>query len=233
MRLKIFLLVVIASFTSYSQTNAYKGTWQLGLTFGEIPILAGSFKPGITAGYHINENIMIEFTFQLKDYLQRDDESFNAQNTGLKGLSSSKEITGERMFFGMRYKPSKRSPYITAGFVFNNNDVETMQFGKIDRIIGDNSYNSDVAIIQKRASGFAPAFGFGYQYDFSNNISVNTSFAMAFLNDIPEPDVEIKSSEEIDKNDLNILTEKIKNVYNNNFHNRYHIFNLGVTYRFK
>jgi len=233
MKIKHWLAVLLITTAVYSQQkNEFDNTWQLGLTFGEIPILAGSFKPGITIGYHFNDNLMAEFTFQLKDYLQRDDESFNAQNIGLEGLNEAKETTGERIFLGLRYKPWDWSPYLTAGFVYCIEDIETMKFEKRERFIGENLYNTNVTIIQKRESGFAPAFGFGCQYDFDNNISINTSFAMAFLTDIVEPDVEINSSDKIDENDLNILTENIKSVYDDNFHNRYHIFNLGIIYNF-
>ncbi len=233
MKIKHLLLSLLITTAVFAQIeNEFDNTWQLGLTFGEIPILAGSFKPGVTIGYHFNENLMAEFTFQLKDYIQRDDESFNAQNIGLEGLNESKETTGERIFLGFRYKPYKWSPYLTAGLVYNNEDVETMTFDSRERIIGENNYNTDIKIIQKRESGIAPAFGLGYQYDFDNNISLNTSFAMAFLTDIVEPDVVINSDEQISENDLNALKEKIKNVYKDNFHNRYHIFNLGVIYKF-
>ena len=233
MKLKIIHLVLITAFTSYSRTGGeFNNAWQLGLTFGEIPVLAGSFKPGITLGYHLNENFMLEFIFQLKDRIQRDNESFNAQNTEIDALESSKETTGERLFFGVRYKPLEWSPYISAGFVFNNEDVETMSFADKKRILGRNSYSTNVTVMQKRNSGFAPAFGFGYQYDFVNNLSINTSFAMAFLTDIAEPDVTINSKEKISAEDTDILIGKIKNVYKDNFHNRYHIFNLGLTYRF-
>ena len=233
MKIKHLLLALLMSSAAFSQPDSeFDNTWQLGLTFGEIPILAGSFKPGLTVGYHFNENLMAEFTFQLKDYIQRDDESFNAQNIGLEGLNESKETTGERIFFGFRYKPFDWSPYLSAGFVYNVEDVETMTFDSRERIIGENTYSTNVNIKQKRESGFAPAFGFGYQYDFENNISINTSFAMAFLTDIVEPGVEINSDDQISENDLNVLKEKIINVYDDNFHNRYHIFNLGISYRF-
>lgn len=233
MKIKHLLAYLLISTAAYSQPNSeFNNTWQLGFTFGEIPILAGSFKPGITVGYNFNSNFMAELTIQLKDYLQRGDESFNAQNIGFDGLTNSSETTGSRIFFGLRYKPWDWSPYLTAGFVYNNEDVETMTFDKRERIIGENTYNTNVKIVQTRGSGIAPAFGFGYQYDFNNGISLNTSFAMAFLTDIATPEVEISSDEPISESDLNSLKEKIINVYDDNFHNRYHIFNLGISYRF-
>ena len=78
MNKNIYVLLVVIPLNLYSQNNPVnQNYWQIGFTFGEIPILSGSFKPGISVGYHFTENIMTEFIYQLKDYLQRDDESFN------------------------------------------------------------------------------------------------------------------------------------------------------------
>lgn len=226
------LLLIVTSAALFSQSNQINNnSWQVGFTFGEIPILSGSFKPGLTVGYHFNEHLMAEFTYQFKDYLQRDDESFNAVNIGFDGLNSSKETTGERLFLGLRFKPLEWSPYLTAGFVMNMDDVETIKYDRRERTIGNNLYDGDLKIVQKRKTGIAPAVGFGFQYDFSNGISINTSFAMAFFNDIPTPSTIISSSAEISESDLELLKDKIDEEYKGNFHNRYHIFNLGVSYR--
>lgn len=234
MKTKIFLFWLAVSANIYSQNSSgeVKNLWQVGLTFGEIPILAGSFKPGIQIDYHLNDNIAFEFTIQLKDYLERNEESFNAVNTGLGGLLSSKETTGERIYLGICYKPYEWSPYLTGGFVFNGSDVETMKFDERLRGIGDNKYNSKLTIIQKRESGFAPAIGFGYQYDFDGNLSINTSFAMAFFSQIPKPEIAYKDHSNISVADLNTLSGKLVESYKDNFHNRYHIFNIGINYRF-
>ena len=229
----IFFVLILLHSLLFAQSNGLKhNSWQVGFTFGEIPILSGSFKPGITVGYHFNEYLMAEFTYQLKDYLQRDDESFNAVNIGFDGLISSKETTGERMFVGLRYKLVDWSPYLTAGFVLNMNDVETIKYDVRERLIGNYNYDGNLEIVQTRETGFAPAFGFGYQYDFDNRISLNTSFAMAFLTDIATAKVDIKSDTEISKSDLDLLKQKMDDEYKSNFHNRYHIFNIGITYKF-
>jgi hypothetical protein len=229
----IYILVVMVLLkTSINAQTGYENTWQVGFTFGEIPILSGSFKPGLTLGYHFNEYIMAEFTYQLKDYLRRDEESFNAVNIGFEGLNSSKEITGERIFLGARIRPADWSPYLTAGVVMNMDDVETIKYDSRERMIGNNIYDGEITIVQKRETGIAPAVGFGYQYDFSNGVSINTSFAMAFFNKIPSPTTQISSDSEISEADMNQLKNKIDEEYKGNFHNRYHIFNLGVTYTF-
>ncbi len=232
-RMKFFLIAILfVNMIFAGNGDEYDNKFQLGFTFGEIPILAGSFKPGLTMGYHFNKNLSIEFTIQLKDYLNRNEESFNAVNIGLEGLKSSKETTGERIFFGVRYRPADWSPYVSFGFVFNNDDVETIHFDKRQRIVGSGNYDSAVEIIQTRSSGIGPAIGFGYQYDFNENIGINTNFNMDFFSGTPSPKVKISSSEELKKEDKLYLENKILKSYKDNFHNNYHIFNLGVTYKF-
>lgn len=235
MKLYKFLMVILFSYITVSgQVNEIsKNFWQVGFTFGEIPVLSGSFKPGVTFAYYFNEKLSAEFTFQMKDYLNRDDESFNAVKIGYDGLISSKESTGERLFLGFRFKPVKWSPYLTAGFVLNFTDKETIKFDDRKRIVGSNTYEGELEIVQKRKTGLAPAFGIGYQYDFDNGISLNTSFAMAFFNNIPSPVTEINSADEVSEEDRNLLDRKLETTYKDNFHNRYHIFNLGIIYRLK
>lgn len=228
----VFLSIFMQILLFAQSDRKIQNFWQIGFTFGEIPVLSGSFKPGITLGYQFNDHLMAEFTFQLKDYLQRDEESFNAVNIGYDGLTSSKETTGERIFLGLRYKPVKWSPYLTAGVVLNLDDVETIKYDYRERVIGNNIYEGNIDIVQTRKSGIAPALGFGYEYDFSNGLAVNTNFAMAFFNDIPTAKITVKSDKTILESDLKLLKKKIDYEYKGNFHNRYHIFNLGLSYKF-
>ena len=232
-RIILTVFLVVNYVRGADKIDEYKNKWEIGFTFGEIPFLSGSFKPGLMVGYHFNEYVFINTTIQLKDHLNRNDESFNAVNIGLKGLSSSKEITGERILIALNLRPAYWSPYLTAGFVFNNYDKETMLFGNEERIIGQGAYNSGIKITQERPSGFVPAIGLGYRYDFENGLSINTSFAMGFFNSIVDPVITLESGEPLAEKDSELLKEKINHVYKGNFHNRYHIFNLGIIYRFK
>jgi hypothetical protein len=229
----IFTLVVFSDRLPASEPQNFNHVWEIGFIFGEIPFLSGSFKPGLTVGYHFNENLFLSATYQFRDYLQRDAESFNAQNIGFEGLSSSRETTGERMGVALNYRPVDWSPYIIVGYVWNNQDIETMEFTKMERQIGNNIYNSKIKIVQTRKSGFAPALGFGYRYDFNNGLSLNTNFAMGFFSGIPTPKVSIESSSEILSTDEKILKDIMDKAYKDNIHNHYHIFNLGIIYRFK
>lgn len=232
----VLTAIVFLGFTGAiysSEDTRLENTWELGLTFGEIPILAGSFKPGITVAYHFNEHLALSATCQLKDHIQRNNDSFNAVNTGLGGLIQSKETTGERILFAVQYRPVKWSPYIMAGFVNNYRDVEVMKFDQQTRTIGSREYDSEITIEQTRSAGFVPAIGFGYRYDFDNGISLNTNIAAGIFTSIPDPGAEINSSVPLADSDHHSLMNKMISVYKDNFHNRYHIFNLGVSYRFK
>ena len=205
--------------------------WEIGLTFGEIPVLSGSFKPGVTFAFHYNDHISLQTCYHLKDYLQRDGQSFNARNIGFTGLLSSKETTGERILFALQIRPVRWSPYIVAGLVFNNADIETMRFDHRERQIGDNTYDTELTIVQQRERGFAPALGCGYRYDFDNGLSININIAAAVFKAVPTPIVAFNSPAAISAADHTALEEKIDLAYKENFHNRYHIFNLGLSYR--
>ncbi len=231
---KLILFLFLVSNLSYSQTNpGLRNVWQIGFTFGEIPILANSFKPGISVGYHFNEYVYAGVSYQLNDNIQRDDESFNAADIGLEGLNTSKERTGERMLVGFQVRPHKLSPYLSVGYVYNNSDVEKMTYKKMERTIGSNTYDSIIKITQTRDSGFEPALGIGYEYDFDNGFSLNTSITMALFSDIPDTKIDIESSVPLSGEDESVLRNKVLKVYKDNTHNHYHIFNLGLLYRFK
>ncbi len=235
-RIKLCLILILlfssAVINSAEGLNRLRNSWEVGFTFGEIPMLSGSFKPGITLGYHLNEYISLSASFQLRDHLERNEESFNAQNMGFDGLLSSKETTGERVIFAVNLRPSVYSPFLVAGIVYNNIDQETIKFDSRKRKIGDNEYLTGLSIIQSRKSGIVPAVGIGYRYDFDNGISLNTSFAMGFFNEISAPENRFESDIEILPKDKLKMEKKLIEGYKDNFHNRYHIFNLGISYRF-
>ena len=226
-------LFLLSSFTLRgNQPDRFKNAWEIGFTFGEIPFLSGSFKPGLTLGFHLNDRLSFSTTYQLKDYLERNDQSYNARNIGLEGLLSSKETTGERLVFAVHYRPVDWSPYLVAGLVINRADIETMRFDNREREIGENTYRSVMTLVQKRGSGIVPALGFGYRYDFDNGLSLNTNMAMGFFNDIATPEVTISGSPNLSEADSHLLKTRMDEAFRGNFHNRYHIFNLGVLYRF-
>jgi len=236
---KQILMIVLSLLTSFlghtanaEDRSLQDSRWEMGLTFGEIPILAKSFKPGFSIGYRLNEQVRIRLVLQGEDYLQRDGSSFNAQNTGQDGLVSSKERTGMRFFFGVDYRPVKWSPYLSAGIVVNGTDIERMLFDRRKRRIGTDSYTTSMKIVQTRRAGWGPALGIGYDVKLNDHVDLNAGIAMAFLGETPIPDIEILTRSDVPDSDTNNLRHQILDKYKTNSHNNYHIFNLGLSYRF-
>ncbi|MCB2205839.1 porin family protein [bacterium] len=227
----LLALAIVSSTVQAQSPTIDRNQWQIGLTFGEIPILAGSFKPGITVGYHFDEHFYLGVIIQSHDYIQRDQESFNAENTGLGGLLSSKERTGMRAGIEFRYRPVEWSPYVTAGWVYNDIDTEEMRFGNSERMIGENMYPGAIDITQSRPSGHGPTVGIGWQYDFDNRISVNTNLALSFFTAVATPDITVRHDAELREADLASLKQHMRKAYKDNLHNHYHMFNLGIAYR--
>ncbi len=204
--------------------------WEIGLSFGEIPVLAGSFKPGLLLGYRFSEQFSLVGCLQMKDYLQRDGSSFNARNTGLGGLLSSKETTGARALLAARYRPVEWAPYLQAGFVWNGEDIETMRFDARERQVGTSVYDGELSLVQSRSAGFGPAFGLGYAFELGSRLRLDTGIAAALMTPISDPRVAIRSARELEAPDQEALVERIRDAYRGNFHNRYHVFTLGLSY---
>ncbi len=225
----VVAIVATALVLGTEARSAEFGTFQMGLTFGEIPILSGSFKPGVSLGYHINEYLYIGGVLQAKDYLKRDQESFNAKNTGISGLHKSRETVGERFLAQLRITPMKHLPYISTGWVWNNPDVETMEFHPQ----GDSqTWGEKLILAQTRPRGSGPGLGIGYQYDFSHRLSAYTDFTMAWFSDIAKPEFKLIEGTTTQQEALEKETPNLVKAYQDNFHNRYHVFNLGIAWNF-
>jgi hypothetical protein len=231
--LVLILPLLIGAAALAEDGGALDGHWQIGLSFGEIPILAGSFKPGVTVGYHVDERVFIGLDVQTPDHLQRDQQSFNARNTGLEGLATSSETTGVRALLSVRVRPNWRLPFVQVGVVYNGDDTETMVFDAHERPIGSGIYPGDLIIEQTRPSGFGLAVGLGYQYDFSNDLSAHLGIALALLSPVPDPEIQLGGAAEVAPADVSDLRAHLTEVYKENLHNHYHLFSVGVGYRFE
>lgn len=221
------LILLMLTLSSLKVAHA---TEKLFVGFGEIPLLADSFKPSIGYGKRY-ENFEYGFYLQLKDDLQRDDESFNA-DFGQDGLVSSKETTGIRAMMQGRYYPFQNPFYLSFGLLFSGGDKEQMEFDTRNRIIGSNAYDSSISVDLESDQGFAPALGVGATFPISGAWSLTTDFTMAWFGSIPTPEVEVSASAGVSASDLLQLKEEILDNYDSNFHNRYHLFNVGLTYEF-
>ena len=207
--------------------SSLDGVWSVTFGFGEIPFLAGSFKPSVGFGYHFNRFIYLGTIVQWPDFIERGDESFNAVNANVDGLVSTREQTGARMFLGARLRPHRYSPYLSLGAVFNGTDTETMEFDERARNLGSTEYEGGFEVEVARPFGIRPAFGLGYAYTFDSGIVLNLEFSGAWLFKPATPNIRIldpNMPEEARQN----LTGRFRQAYDDNFHNRYHLFNLGV-----
>ncbi len=198
------------------QANAKEEKIFIG--FGEIPFLSDSFKPSLGYGRKLD---------QLEDTLSRDSESFNA-DFGQDGLETSSEKTGYRAMLQGRYFSFDNPFYISLGVIIGGQDSEQMTFDSRVRRIGSSTYESSISVHLEREQSVVPAFGIGFSYP----VSGRWYFTMAWLGSVPRPEVAITTSVSVSNSDLQQLESEITKNYEANFHNRYHLFNLGMEYRF-
>ena len=206
------------------------GVWAVAIGFGEIPFLAGSFKPSVSFGYHFNRFIYVGTIVQMADVLERGDASFNAVNAGLDGLLDTRETTGPRVFLGTRLRPHRYSPYLSLGAVFNATDIETIYYDHRPRDVGGETINGSLEVEQARPFGIRPAFGLGYSYTFSNGIVLDVEFTGAWLFKPADPEIRVRSTSPLSKEAEDAIRAQFLSAYEDNFHNRYHLFNIAVGY---
>jgi hypothetical protein len=217
-----------AQSSSHPAIDSLDGVWSVTVGFGEIPFLAGSFKPSVSLGYHFSDHVWVGGIVQLSDVLERGTESFNAVNSGLGGLESTHEVTGPRAFLGVRLRPHRYSPYLSLGPVFNGTDRETMRFDARPRNIDGHTTEGSLTVVQSRPYGIRPAFGVGYGYTFDTGVVLNLDLVGAFWMSPPEPDIRVESGREISEPALQAIDRRFSTAFRGNFHNRYHLFNISA-----
>lgn len=209
------------------------GRWQFRAGVGEIPVLAGSFKLALELGYHFNDYLYLGGIIQLRDQLERNRESWNAERIGLQGLRDSREQTGVRVFLGSRLRPHRYAPYLAAGLIFNGSDREAMRFDAREREIGLGRYTGDFTILQRRPFAIRPAVGLGYSVELARGLSLGVEFTGAWFFRAPTPEVEMLANGfSLVPSDKTVLVERIEKVFADNWHNRYHLFLLSAGYTF-
>lgn len=190
----------------------------IGIGFGEIPILSESFKPAVTLGHRIGRDWEFAAIFQTTDRLRRDGASYNAQNSGLEGLQRSSERTGPRIMAAAIYMPPWSVIQGFVGMLYCGEDEEQIRFaGPLD-------------VTVTRPAGIAPVLGLGYVYQTATPWSLFVNFAINPFGTVPDPDVDVGS--DLSAQDASAVTASVKSGYRDNFHNRYHQFNVGLSYRF-
>lgn len=206
------------------------GVWAIQVGFGEIPFLAGSFKPSVSLGYHFNEYLYIGYTAQFRDVLERGTESFNAVDTGLGGVERTREETGVRSLLAVRARPHRYSPYLALGLLFNGSDREVMHFDSRERTIGAQNYEGMVVLEQTRPWAIRPAVGLGYSYTFDEGFSLGVEMAGAFFLPAPTPELAVGGEALLSQADEAALKSRISKKFKDNFHNRYHLFQMTAGY---
>ena len=206
------------------------GVWMVGLNLGELP-WQGSFKPGISVGYHVNHLMFIGGFYQIGDSIQRNGTSFNVQNTSLDGILSSTEDVASRAFLGVRLRPHRYSPFASLGFVYNGADTETMRFDARSRQIGAGTYDGEITIVQRRTAAVRPALGLGYSYTFDWGLELSTAWS-GWLFESPTPKLSIESSDPLSPADEGSLRRHIEDGFGSTITNKYHVFQIGAGYAF-
>lgn len=204
------------------------GRWHVGLEFGEIPI-QGSFKPGLSVGYHFNAFLYAGVVYQIRDHIQRDGRSFNAKAIALDGLIGSSENVGQRAYAQMRLRPHRLAPYVSLGVVFNDCDTETIEFDARNRIIAGQSVDGVLEIVQKRPRGIRPALGLGYSYTLDSGFEIFTEWSGWWVNDAPTPVIEF-SGAQMHTTVQDHLRGHIVESFKSSIFNIYHVFQIGVGY---
>lgn len=215
---------------STSASDPLAGTWSVAVGFGEIPFLAGSFKPSVSFGYHFNEYVYLGAIVQLRDVLERGTESFNARNTGLGGIESTREETGVRSMLQARVRPHRYSPYLSVGVLFNGSDTEEMRFDARERTIGGVGHNGNVVMEQTRPWAVRPAIGLGYAYTMEGGLTLSVEMSGAFFMKAPKPEVRVSGDQPLPDESRDALVNEARSGFAGNFHNRYHLFHIGAGY---
>jgi len=189
----------------------------IGLGFGEIPLMDSSFKPSLYAQSYLDESSFLFTHLQAKDNLQRDENSFNIQKANRDDLVYSKETTGERVFIGFGQNIIGKNLSLIGGLLYTGMDTENALFA-----------NSTKVSIQ-RDSKVSFITGLSAKFTIYKNLYFDIAFAMDPMNKPEKPTVSVLSNSQEEKLDLK---NKLEKGYVDNFHNRYHIFNIGITYKY-
>ena len=226
----VLTVMTLTSTAAAADGDDLEEAWMVGIHLGELP-WQGSFKPGLSVGYHLNELVYFGALFQIGDEIRRDSSSFNVQNAGLDGLVKSSETVASRAFVGVRLRPHRYSPFASLGLVYNGADVETMEFDARERAIGNGSYDGTVTIRQERPAAFRPAIGLGYSYTFDSGLELSSAWS-GWVFGRPGLSLDIHSEAPLSAADEASLRRQIVDGFGSTITNKYHIFQVGAGYTF-
>lgn len=214
-----------AAGTLSAQDSLLDGRWSLAFELGELP-MKGSFKAGVSVGYHLNDKAWIGFAYQIPDSIRRGSSSFNARGVGLDGLTLSTERVGGRAYLQARLRPHRRSPYLSVGVVLNQRDTETLTFDDRPRSLGDAAVEGPLRVRISRPRGIRPALGLGYGVTTASGVSLFVEWAGWWMFGAPTPDLAVSPG--VEGEFERRLRERITEDFTRSPFNSYHLFQVGV-----
>ncbi len=202
--------------------------WVVGLELGELP-LEGSFKLGANFGYRFSRQHELFVSYQIPDKIKRDGRSFNADSTGIKGLTSSIERVAQRAQILGIWRGQATPFYLSYGLVYNGQDSEQMNFKKMPRLVNNQVLQDPLSITVTRPTGFAPALGVGISWLMHSDTELFIQWSGNILQKAATPEIQISSSE-INPVTRQQLKHRISNKFRKRITNLYHVFSLGIRY---
>jgi len=202
--------------------------WIFGVELGELP-LKGAFKPGINLGYRFTQQHELFISYQLPDKISRDEDSFNVQSTGLKGLTSSTETVSKRAQVLGIWRGYSLPLYLSYGLVYNGQDSEHMSFREMPRQIHNQQLQGPLSLTLTRPAGYSPALGLGVRWPTADGYEIFAQWSGNVFQKAVTPDIQIHSNE-INSATRETLTTHIKHKFRKKISNVYHVFSMGMRY---
>jgi len=202
--------------------------WIFGVELGELPF-KGAFKPGINLGYRFTQYHELFISYQLPDQISRDEDSFNAQSTGLKGLTSSTETVSKRAQVLGIWRGYSLPLYLSYGLVYNGQDSEHMSFREMPRQIHNQQLQGPLNLTLTRPAGYSPALGLGVRWPMADGYEIFAQWSGNVFQKAVTPGIQIHSNE-INSATRETLTTHIKHKFRKKISNVYHVFSMGMRY---
>lgn len=223
------ILVIIPSAPAWGEQVG--GAEYFGASFGEIPVLAESFKPSVTWIKPVgNTGWGIRTTLQRADHIRRDGESFNARIAGLEGLQSSRESTGARHLIALNHQSGDVGLNLFVGALYSGKDQESIYFDDQMRTLAE-SHSGDLDITISRPEAVRFVCGVGYRYKINTTWSVTMDIAADLLGGVPGQEVTMGSNNTLSEKNRSEIIRRFQEAYHDNIHNRYHQFTIAIQYR--
>jgi len=202
--------------------------WVIGVELGELP-LKGAFKPGVNLGYRFTQQHELFISYQQPDKISRGSDSFNAQSSGLKGLTSSTETVSKRAQVLGIWRWQTLPLYLSYGLVYNGQDSEHMSFREMPRQINNQSLQGPLSLTLTRPAGYSPALGLGIRWPMAHGYEIFAQWSGNVFQKAVTPDIQIYSNE-IKSAARETLTTHIKHKFRKKITNVYHVFSMGMRY---